>query len=531
MTKSYTIPEAAQALDRTEDTIREWIAAGLPLMDDKEPPMILGHELKKILREKWEGRRQKCGPFEFYCCGCQKPQLPELASLLVESRKEGTFNAKARCAVCGTAVNRTLPAEDAGNFSKRLDAFLSKKHGFIESCSSSSNDDESDAPQESANRLENQPGKRIVRKPILPRNPFNERLKRDFFEDLVEAHRQSERSIRKYEIAILLFENFTKFRNLGCLTKDIAIAYKRYLLGSGLSLPVIKANLSIVRRLNEWLSDHDEYAKLVCRKDTTYFNLTEKQCRMARPVERFIKTPALEEIDRALAAMPHSSLTERRNRAMMALLALTAIRVGALATLRLEHVDLEESSVYQPGAEVDTKFSKSITSIILPLNSKWIGYLSDYVQELRDLGFSNRDPLFPRTHFVAGEGAAFGEREVLKEFLADAQIVTRLVPKCFERVGLPPYTPHVFRHVHGKLAYDEQSSMAVTKALSLNLGHGNVKTTEGYSTMDLEKRRRILTEFGTKFSSPPGGDQETLSAIETGALMEELLRRAKKRRD
>lgn len=58
--------------------------------------------------------------------------------------------------------------------------------------------------------------------------------------------------------------------------------------------------------------------------------------------------------------MPHTTPREKRDKAIFALLCLTGVRVGALISLRIKHVDLAEKSVTQNPREVATKFCKSL---------------------------------------------------------------------------------------------------------------------------------------------------------------------------
>ena len=63
---------------------------------------------------------------------------------------------------------------------------------------------------------------------------------------------------------------------------------------------------------------------------------------------------------RALSMMPATTPREMRDRAIFSLLCLTGIRVAALVSLRIKHVDPAEKSVTQNPREVATKFGRSI---------------------------------------------------------------------------------------------------------------------------------------------------------------------------
>ena len=66
--------------------------------------------------------------------------------------------------------------------------------------------------------------------------------------------------------------------------------------------------------------------------------------------------------------MQSETQIERRNRAVFAFLMITAARDGAVASLRLKHIDLVEGVVYQDAREVRTKASKTFNTWFLPID-------------------------------------------------------------------------------------------------------------------------------------------------------------------
>jgi integrase len=57
--------------------------------------------------------------------------------------------------------------------------------------------------------------------------------------------------------------------------------------------------------------------------------------------------------------MPVETDVERRNRALVAFTILTGARDGAIASMKLKHIDLITGKVSQDAREVKTKFGKT----------------------------------------------------------------------------------------------------------------------------------------------------------------------------
>jgi integrase len=141
--------------------------------------------------------------------------------------------------------------------------------------------------------------------------------------------------------------------------------------------------------------------------DAEYFNLSAKDTRIAK-AHRGTRVPTLEQIRHVIFKIPAGSEIERRNQALIAFAILTGARDGAIASLKLRHVDLDQSRVDQDAREVKTKFSKTFTTWFFPVGDDlrqivvdWITYL------LREKLWGRDDPLFPATKIVVGDSRHF----------------------------------------------------------------------------------------------------------------------------
>jgi site-specific recombinase XerD len=118
--------------------------------------------------------------------------------------------------------------------------------------------------------------------------------------------------------------------------------------------------------------------------------------------------PSLEQVQHVIRTMPARNVIEERNRALVAFILLTGARDGAVASLKLKHLDLAAGCVVQDAREVATKFGKTFTTWFFPVGLEARDIVEAWAKRLRyDLLWSPDDPLFPVTQVGQGENRAF----------------------------------------------------------------------------------------------------------------------------
>jgi site-specific recombinase XerD len=120
-------------------------------------------------------------------------------------------------------------------------------------------------------------------------HPANERIKREYFTYLKEARRYSETSLDAVAMAIHRFEVHTKFRDFKAFHIQQAVAFKTHLAeqlsvktGERLSKATLYATLRALKAFFIWLAGQPGYRSQLAYADAEYFNLSEKDTRVAK---------------------------------------------------------------------------------------------------------------------------------------------------------------------------------------------------------------------------------------------------------
>jgi integrase len=315
-------------------------------------------------------------------------------------------------------------------------------------------------------------------------NANNERVKRKYFTYLKEARRYSEGTVDASAKALDRFEIYTKYKDFRAFHFEQAIAFKRNLAEqkalrskNALSKATMNSTLIQLKRFFQWVSDKPGYKSRFRYSDADYFNLSEKDARIATAKRDHIG-PTLEQIKHVITSMPASTEIQRRNRALIAFTILTGARDGAIASMKLKHVDLNASCVHQDAREVNTKFSKSFTTFFFPVGDEIRSIVADWLGDLRDRKlWGNDDPLFPATEIVIGASRHFEVSGLQREHWSSASPIRSIFREAFSSAGLPYFNPHGFRKTLVKLGEELCRTPEEFKAWSQNLGHEATLTT------------------------------------------------------
>ncbi len=361
-------------------------------------------------------------------------------------------------------------------------------------------------------------------------NARNERVKREYLTFLKEAKRLNEASIDGVAAALHRFEAYTGFRDFRKFHIQQAIGFKRRLAnernertGKPLSKSTLHTILSALKAFFQWLSGRPGYKSHVAYADAEYFNLTEKEVREAKAhTERPV--PTIEQILHVLCNMPSEIEIELRDRAVVAFTLITGARDGAIASMKLKHVDLVEGRVIQDAREVRTKFSKTSTTYFFPVGNEVRRIVEEWVEFLRtERLWGNHDPIFPATEVSQGNNQQFRASGLARRHWSTASPIREIFRKAFERAGLPYFHPHSFRKTLAQLGERICHTPEEFKAWSQNLGHEHVMTTfTSYGEVSGHRQAELIRSLSDHPSDDPdvaGQLRKVLAAVERGKVL------------
>ena len=351
--------------------------------------------------------------------------------------------------------------------------------------------------------------------------PANEQVKRTYLYYLEHADGKAEATIKQTVMALGRFEDFTRHADFRTFNQKQAVGFKAYMAHRDLAPATILSTVKQVMRFLRWLSMQAGYKSKVKSEAIDFMNLSDKAIRSANaPRDR--DYPTLVMTEAAIDLMPDATAVEKRDRALVALSALTAIRVTAMTTLKLKHFDRRRSLIIQMPDEVETKFSKRIDTFLMPVSERIESVFLDWITYLETVElYGPGDPIFPQNEVGQDENRQFKTVGLKRSHWKQSGSARRIIKGAFEAAGLPPFGPHSFRNMLVSEMYRRGVSVAVLKAGSQNLGHESMLTTlTSYGKISLEEQGRLIREAFVK----PVTDQDE-DAPETVADLKAMLAR------
>ena len=316
--------------------------------------------------------------------------------------------------------------------------------------------------------------------------------------------------------ALHRFEIYTRFRPFKAFRIEQAIGFKQHLTdqvsrrtGERLSKATLHQTLSALKAFFHWLAGQPGFRRRLSYSDSNYFKLSDKETRIAK-AHREQPSPSIDQVRHVLSIAPAVSVVDRRNRALISFILLTGARDGAVASLKLKHVDLRERLVRQDAREVNTKFSKTFSTWFFPVGDDIRGIFEEWVAFLEgEMLWGPDDPLFPSTLVSVGANQRFEVLGIDRKHWTNANPIRKIFKEAFARAGLPYFNPHSFRKTLVRLGEQLCQTPEEFKAWSQNLGHEKVMTTfTSYGNVSAARQADIIRNL-----NPNGVPNDELALI------------------
>lgn len=192
-----------------------------------------------------------------------------------------------------------------------------------------------------------------------------------------------------------------------------------------------------------------------------------------------------------VAAVSTETLREARGQVAVCMLFLSGMRADALATLPIHCVDLEHQAVLQlPEFGVRTKNSKAAITYLLTIPvlqevvNRWQTRLMESDQPRTSLWYATLSTDGMR--FTVTSQAFENRREIISK---DIRLIC-------QKAGVSYLSPHKLRHGHSVYALKRARDMGQLKAISQNLMHESVVTTDQiYGKLLNDDVQQIITSL------------------------------------
>ena len=322
-------------------------------------------------------------------------------------------------------------------------------------------------------------------------NATNERVKYKYRQHLRRIGQKDEKTILASLKHVRDFELFIDFRGFEFFNADVADKYIQAMFSAELSLSYITDNIRALKDFLNWLERQRGYRSKVDYNHIDYLNISKNQRREAKS-GLYQKSYSYEQIIKAIRNMSAKNDREMRDKAMVSLQALCALRISELRTVKLQNLIDEDGTyfIHVSPKNMQVKFAKTRQVVFVPLPEDIVGNVIHWRDSLIKLGFKQSDPLFPAITSSFNERNLF-ESQLQTNGIKSGTTIRNIFKACFKNAGFEYLKPHSFRKTI--VRYAQTQSPEFLNAVRQNLGHSSIDTTlSSYGQLsDLDQRRII----------------------------------------
>ncbi len=263
--------------------------------------------------------------------------------------------------------------------------------------------------------------------------------------------------------------------------------------GKLLSIKIIRRILGDISQFLTWLSLQPGYKSRIQQDTISYLSLSNKQIAESM-ISKRRDFPFLEFVVNFCKKIEINNIIDQRDRAIIAFLMCFGVRNAALRSLQLGSIDPVSLELNQsPLDGVNTKFTKEINTCCFRFHPDLVQYIHDWIKTLYTIGFSNSDPLFPRTKFEQSNGSFKKRTKIEAKFIKSSTTLNKMIKQRSEQCGVRVYSAHCFRHSCANNALKSVQNAHEFKAVSQQFGHktiGLLLTT--YGNLQPHQQREVI---------------------------------------
>jgi len=333
-----------------------------------------------------------------------------------------------------------------------------------------------------------------------------------------EADGYDEATVDGALASIHRFEEHTKFGDFRAFRPEKAVSFKHDLAeqtnvrtGKLLAKPTLRSILAALEAFFFWLADQKGYKGRFQYSDSRYFRLSDRDNRIARArVEK--RVPSLEQMQHVIRRMPSGTVVDRRDRALVAFILLSAGRDGAVIGLKMRHIDIASRQVTWDPRDVRVKRGKTFVSDFYPVGDDIRQFVEEWVTYLaKTLLWGPDDPLFPATLQEMGPDGNFRHVTLDRKHWATADSVRKIFKGAFAAVGLPYCSPHRVRDTISMLGQKICPDFEALKAWSQSMGHEGLPTTlTSYGPVSSQRQAELMR----RLAEPPTPSTDVISELQ-----------------
>lgn len=481
----YTSNDVIELFGIAPNTLTAWKKLGLPYVRSASD-LYLGQDLNGF--QKWHKQRRRIPleKTEVYCVHCKQKHSFHDHEYSVRHSETGSDHLALTCPVTGKEAHRFVSTTELQLIEREFNP--------------------NNRPDQDDYNVAQIGSKTAISSPPKSKasNPSNLILRYEYQIYLKQVEGFSTKTILAVLRHIAQFDDHLQHADYKTVHRDDVIAYKAKIEArlsaidqEHRSASTIVHSLINLKKFFLWLELKTD-VKLSSAGLGEYFSPSRELGALASvsTTERFI--PSLKQLRDLITAMPHDSFVQRRDRAILAFLTLSGVRISALLSLQIQHIDLENRSIFQDARMVQTKNNKTMRTKWFPVGDDIEEIVKEWIAELIANGGHSTDPLFPRAMDPI-------RRLYEKNYTAplmDQGTVRQIIKRACKAIGILSFNPHAIRSTLALYGQELCRNPKQFKAWSQNLGHENVATTDNYyAKLDVNEQFTVLDNLRTTSAS------------------------------